>query len=259
MLQQQKQSLESLVRVRAFMGRHPVTGPLTYGDAGTILDEVIQRCRELAGAQLTGKELSRGEARRQRQLVGQLLDEHVRPLVAIARAQVEPLADGRLPTTIRMPRAGSGVTKMLQACDGLIEAARPFESTFITLGLPADFLARFTAARHELATMLGGRADQVAMHIAARTGLAVELRRGRAAVRRVDSVVRASFRGEPATLAVWRAVKRTHLPAARISERGPGLEIDAEAELPVQAPVLTPVQTPLTPEQPPLQALPQAA
>lgn len=206
----QKQVLESLVRIQAFLEAHPVTGPLTYAGARETLDEVVRRLREFAGAQVTGRQLSSAELRRQRQLVQQLVDRHIRPVVAIARAQIEPDSDVRMPAAIRMPRAAGGITKFLQDCDGLIEAARPFEAAFVAHGLPADFLARLAAARTELERVLGARATLIGTHIGAREGLAVQVRRGRRAVERLDSVVRASFDGDDITLAKWRAAKRVH-------------------------------------------------
>ena len=210
MIAQQKQMLEAFVRVRAFLEAHPVAGPLSYTGARETLEEVVRRVREYAGAQITGRELSRAELRRQEQLVQQLLDRHMRPIATIARAQIEPESDVRMPAAIRMPRTSIGVTKILQACDGMIEAARPFEAAFVANGLPADFLTRFTSARNELERTLGGRATLIGTHVGARTGLQVQMRRGRRAVDRLDAVVRASFDGDEVTLATWRSAKRVH-------------------------------------------------
>ena len=220
MIAKQKQMLESFVRVRAFVEAHPVAGPLSYGGAPETLDEVVPRLREYAGAQITGQALSRAEIRLQAKLVQQLVDRHMRPIAAIARAQIEPESDVRMPAAIRMPRTGVGVTKMLQACDGMIAAARPFEAAFVANGLPADFLARFSSARNALESMLGGRATLIGTHVGARTGLEVQIRRGRSAVDRLDAVVRASFDGDEVTLAKWRVAKRVHQLSGGASARG---------------------------------------
>lgn len=220
MMLKQKQTLEAFVRVLAFTDAHPVTGPLGYTAARATLDEVVRRLREHAGAQVSGRELSRGELRRQRQLARQLVDRHMRPIVTIARAQIEPESDVRMPAAIRMPRAGLGVTKLLQACDGMIEAAGPFEAAFVANGLPADFLARFTSARDELEGGLGSRATLVGQHVGARAGLGVQIRRGRRAVDRLDAVVRASFDGDEVTLARWRTAKRVHQLTGGAAARG---------------------------------------
>lgn len=220
MIAKQKQQLEAFVRAQAFVAAHPIAGPLGYGSAIRTLEEVVPRLRGLAGAQVTGRALSRAERRQQEKLIQQLRDRHMRPIAAIARAQIEPESDVRMPAAIRMPRGQLGVTKILQASDGMIEAARPFEAAFIANGLPADFLARFTSARNELEATLSGRATLVGTHIGARAGLQVQIRRGRSAIDRLDAVVRAAFDGDEETLAKWRAAKRVHQLTGPSASRG---------------------------------------
>lgn len=206
----QKQVIESFVRVRTFLEEHPATGVLSYRGAQETLVEVLDRVWGYAGTQISGRVLSRAELRHQRLLMKRLRDRHMRPMVTIARAQIEPHSDVRLPVAFRMPKVRIGVTKMLQACDGMMEAARPFEAVLIEHGLPADFLARFKVARDELDRTFAIRATLTGSHIAARKGLQVELRRGRLAVDRLDAVVRVAFEGDEERLAAWRAMKRVH-------------------------------------------------
>jgi hypothetical protein len=220
MMTKQKQTLDAFVRVLAFADAHPLTGPLGYTTARGTLEEVVRRLREYAAAQVTGQELSRGELRRQKQLARQLVVRHMRPIATIGRAQIEPESDVRMPTAIRMPRAGVGVTKLLQACDGMIEAARPFEAAFVAHGLPADFLAQLTSARNELEAGLSGRATQIGTHVGASAGLRVQFRRGRRAVDRLDAVVNASFDGDEVTLARWRTAKRVQQLTGGAAPRG---------------------------------------
>ena len=206
----QKQTMDSLWRVRSFLEAYPATGRLTYASAREMLDSVMQQLRAYAGAQITGRELSRAEQRRQADQLALLLDQHMRPLVTIARAQIAPESDVGLPAALRLPKVPIGPTRMLAACDGMIEAARQFEAVFVANGLPADFLAQFASARNDLERVAGGRATQVSTHVAARAGLQVQLRRGRRAVERLDAIVRASFRGNEVALTTWRGAKRVH-------------------------------------------------
>ena len=224
MFARQKQLLETFVRVRAFVAAHPVTGPLSYGSAPETLDDVVPRVREHAGVQITGRALSSAELRVQAKLVKLLLVRHMRPIAAIARAQIEPEQNERMPAAIKMPPAGVGVTKILQACDGMIAAARPFEAEFIANGLPADFLAQFTEVRNELESMLGNRAALIGTHVGARAGLQLQIRRGRSAIDRLDAVVKAAFDGDVETLAKWRAAKRVHQLAGPSASRGTDAE-----------------------------------
>jgi hypothetical protein len=211
MYARQKQVMDSLVRVRSFLDAHPASGALSYDSAREMLDDVMQRLRAFAGEQVSGRMLSRAEVRRKADLIALLLDRHMRPIVTIARAQIEPGSDVRLPVALRMPNAPLSPTRMLAACDGMIEAARQFEAVLVAEGLPADFLAQFADTRNALARGMERRATHVGTHIGARAGLKVQLRRGRLAVDRIDAIVRASFRGDEMTLAVWRGTKRVHL------------------------------------------------
>lgn len=210
MFETQKRVIESFVRVRAFLEAHPATGELTYRGARETLDEVIERVRAHAGTQLAGRALARAELRHREQLIKRLMDRHMRPIVAIARAQIEPHSDVRLPAAFRMPRVWIGETKMLQACDGMLEAARAFQAVLIEHGLPTDFLARFKRDRDALERTFAVRATLTGSHVGARKGLEVELRRGRLAVGRLDAVVRVAFEGDEVVLATWRATKRVH-------------------------------------------------
>ena len=86
MNQRQQQLMDSLVRVRAFLDAHPLAGMVNASSARQMLDEVEQRVRACAGAQHTGRDSSRMELRRQEDLIAQLLDQFIRPIVTIARA-----------------------------------------------------------------------------------------------------------------------------------------------------------------------------
>lgn len=228
----QKQVIESFVRVRAFLDEHPATGVLTYRGAQETLVEVLDRVWGYAGTQISGRVLSRAELRHQRLLMKRLRDRHMRPMVTIARAQVEPHSDVRLPVAFRMPKVRIGVTKMLQACDGMIEAAKPFEAVLIEHGLPSDFLARFKVARDELDRTFAIRATLTGSHIAARKGLQVELSRGRRAIDRLDAVVRVAFEGDEERLATWRSMKRVHrLPSGARTRASEDAVADEERDL----------------------------
>ncbi len=131
----QKQVMEAFLRVRTFLDEHPAPDALPYTSARGMLDDVLQRVPGLAGTHYRGRTLSRAEVQRQRDQIAQLLDQHIRPIVTIARARIEPDSD---------------------------------------VGLPADFLARLGSTRDELERVMGGRATQVGAHVEARQGLKVQ-------------------------------------------------------------------------------------
>jgi hypothetical protein len=209
--ERQKQVLDAFDRVRAFVGEHPVEGTPSYGGAVATLDEVVPQLREYAGLELAGHQLRQVESRRQAEMIARIRTDHLRTIVGIAKTQIEPDAEKRLPAAFRMPSVNIRATRMLQVCDAMVEAAKPFEAQFVSAGLAPDFLAQLQAARDELAAALHGRARQVGTHVGARKGLEVQLGRGRRAVDRLDAVVRTRFASDPTVLAKWRAAKRVHL------------------------------------------------
>ena len=68
MNRKQKQVMDSLVRVRAFLDAYPVTGALSS-----------------ASAEQSGRDMSRMELRRQTDQIALVLDGFIRPIVTIAR------------------------------------------------------------------------------------------------------------------------------------------------------------------------------
>lgn len=208
MEKRQQQVVESFQRVRAFTEEHPAKGTLSYTSSVAMLDDVLEKVRSLASMEYRGREVSRAETRRQADQLRVLVDEHIRPIVTIARAQIEAQSDVGLPAGLRMPPLPLNPSKAVTVCDGMLEAARPHEVLFVANGLPADFLAQFANARNELERLTSGRTTQVGAHKAARSLLPVQLMRGRRAVERVDAIVRASYRRDPGVLVAWRSAKR---------------------------------------------------
>ena len=231
----QRQVVEAFQRVRTFLDEHPATGTLSYTSALAMLDDVIEKVRSLASMEYRGREVSRAETRRQAEQLRVLVDEHIRPIVTIARAQIESQSDVGLPAGLRMPSLPLNPSKAVTVCDGMLEAARPHEVLFVANGLPADFLAQFANARNELERLTGGRATQVGAHKAARSGLPVQMVRGRRAVERVDAIVRASYRRDPGVLGAWRSAKRVQKTPGGVGTRVPEAEMVPEVPMQVAA------------------------
>jgi hypothetical protein len=205
---QQELVMDSCARVRAFVQVNPATGHPGFEQAKAAFDEAMGRLRGYASLRISGRELGRAELRRRDQLIERLRLRHMRAIVTIARAQIEPNSDVRLPVALRMPRRPLSVARMLQACDAMIEAARPFEAVFVANGLPEDFLAQFRQARDELERAVDGRATLVGSRIGAGKGLEVQLVRARRAVDQLDAIYQAAFEGNEAVLVEWRRAKR---------------------------------------------------
>jgi hypothetical protein len=233
-----KQKLEALARSCAFVEANPVTAQPEFEEANKALDDSLARLRTYSSVQLSGTDLGRAQARRRDQLVERVRDRHMRKIVTIARAQIEPGSDAGLPAALRMPKHPLSITNLLQACDAMIEAARPYEAVFVSNGMSPDFLAQFEAAREGLAEIVDARSSLLGARIGARKGLEMQFRRGRRAVERLDALIRAEFEGEEAILHQWRRAKRVQkLPggSGASDETGPTGAPSPQVEMAVAA------------------------
>ena len=208
----QKQVIDMIVRVRAFLATQPAIDPASYAVALAALDGVIRQLREYAGAQLSGWTLKRAQLEKAEKIARRLMDWHIRPLVTIAEALS---ADGEPMPRLVQPPGDITFTRLIAAVDAVVDSARPFEAQFIEAGRPADFLAQLAAARAELERTLGDRAEERGKHIGATVGIAVQIRKARAAVKRLDALVRIAYEGNVVMLERWKAAKKVFaVPAA---------------------------------------------
>ena len=200
----QQQVIDMIVRVMAFLASHPSIEPASYAVPARVLSDSLRQLREYAGEQLSGLTLTKAQQRNAEKLAGKLVDRHIRPLVTIAQASVYddvPLPPLTLPS-------GLGFNRLIAFADALADTAQQYEARFVENGRPTDFIAQLRAARAELELALTGRAVQRGRHIGATTGIAVQIRKSRAAVKRIDSLVRIAYEGNEVVLERWKATKR---------------------------------------------------
>jgi len=211
----EKQVIESLLRVQAFLAANPAPAPVSYGPSKEMLDDVVGQLGEHTGAQVLGLQLSKAQQKRQAAVARKLRDHHMRPIVTIAQSAVD--VDPGIADAFRLPPANAGVMRLIAAAEAMREAAGPIADQFVTAGRPADFVEQLAAAITALRDSVGGRGTILGTHIGAKAGIKQQLRRGRRAVARLDALVRIAFEGNDVVLARWAAVKRVRavpIPAA---------------------------------------------
>jgi len=229
----QKQVIESLLRVQAFLGANPAPAPVSYGPSKDMLDDVVGQLGEHTGAQVLGLQLSKAQQKRQIVVARKLRDHHMRPIVTIAKSGVD--VDPGIADAFRLPPANAGVVRLIAAAEAMREAAGPIAASFVTAGRAADFVEQLAAAITALRESVGGRGTILGTHIGAKAGIKQQLRRGRLAVARLDSIVRVAFEGNDVVLARWGAVKRVRaVPVVAGSDGSTEL---VPATLPGSAPV----------------------
>jgi len=140
----------------------------------------------------------------------QLLREHMQPISVVARTRLGEVGElGALTVSARCARLGSLVT----AGYGMAEAARKYEQTFLTAGLPPDFIAQLVAMTDALREAMNAQSQLRAQRVQATTGLKEEARIARGALRVLDVLVRSKVK-EKEVLARWRQLRRVTAPVS---------------------------------------------
>lgn len=158
-----------------------------------------------------------------RTLRDQLLEDHIRPIGVVARAElrhVQALAG------LTVPSGKARFGSLVAAGYGMAQSARPYEATFLAAGLPADFIAQLVRATDALQEALTTRGEARALRVEATVGLAEESRVARNALRVLDVLVRRAIK-DPVRRARWANVSR--VATAAIAPREPDQTTGSES------------------------------
>ena len=200
----QANRLTQLHAVLSFLDEHAASLPdTTASPARRRLDAIVADLHRHATAQEGLTIAARTETRRYQALRRALVQNHIEPIVAIARSVLvaEP---GMLVFT--MPRGNPPVAILVANAHGLAQAMKPLEAAFIAAGLPDDFIAQLIAAANAVdASYLVRRARRCTSG-AATTGIQRGLGDARTVVRVLGVLVRKEAAADPAALAEWNAL-----------------------------------------------------
>jgi hypothetical protein len=164
--------------------------------------------------QATGFTGFRGGASERKQAYAELLGE-MRLLNGIARG-LDKAEFPALREQFRMPRSRTYANITAQGRAFATNAA-PQEAIFTDRGLPAGFLAAFTAKVDAAEDAIAARSTGLLNRAGATAGIKAKGRRGVAILRELDSIMAAALRNDPVLLGAWKV-------ARRIARRGPASE-----------------------------------
>lgn len=194
---------EMLQRVRAFGAAHSHLFPAGSGgaEALTIVSETVTRLSDHAAAKL----MAATQGRPRKTLAREALETQVRTIARTARVLAEETPGFDSPFTI--PQTLND--QRLVTLAGVFRTqAEPVRDRFVSLGLPATFVADLDAAIAEFVAAIGDRNAGRDVRMASGEAIRSELRAGSAAVRRMHAVVMNQAAGDPAVVAVWSRDRR---------------------------------------------------
>ena len=240
----QKEMIKSYQRVQVFLTANPLPPPATYGTAKEQLDDVVTRLTTHSDDQATTTRLGMAETAREQTLRRGLREKYLMPIARIANAALR--GSPGIDKATHLPSPQIPTLQLLSEAAAFRQAATPYEETFVTHGMSADFLARLDAAIEELRQSVTGKDETRRKRTGASSGLADELRRGRQAVEMLNAFVIAQFAGKGEVLDQWRRAKKVlRTGGGRSSPDAPSGPVPAPTPAPVPVPAPTPAATPV--------------
>lgn len=207
-----KQVLESCQRVLDFLGTYPPPRPAAaYAGHRKAIEEIVGQIVQSMAEQAAGTDQSRGETVRHRQARKALREDHLEPIVRVARALAFDIPG--LDQAVTLPSEKLSSVKLMAAAKSIRDTVAPLAPQFIANGLAQDFLVQLDGATEAVRLAALRRAATRGRHIGARKALQLEMKNAGRVVRLLDAHVRTAFKGNVGVLARWRAAKRVQRPA----------------------------------------------
>jgi len=198
--------LESLQAVQTFLTDNAdrLAGVVKTG-ARQKLDEAIAELTTHAEEQQGSHLAAQGNTQEKRNLQLVLRRDHMAPIARIARAELPPTPAVE---PLKMPKGRPTVARLAALADGMANAAAPFADTFISAGLPTDFIAQLRAATTAMVAAVAERNQNRGKRGGATTGLKQKLGRARRIVHVLDAFVQTALKDDQVLLSSWNIVKR---------------------------------------------------
>jgi hypothetical protein len=228
--------LESLQAVQTFLtdNADKLAGVVKTG-ARQKLDDAIVELTTHAEEQQGSHLAAQGNTQEKRSLQLVLRRDHMAPIARIARADLPPTPAVE---PLKMPKGRPTVARLAALADGMANAATPFADTFISAGLPTDFIAQLRAATTAMVGAVAERNQNRGKRGGATTGLKQKLGRARRIVHVLDAFIQTALKDDQVLLSSWNIVKRVRRNTNRPAT-------------PATPPVVPPVTPPVTPSATP--------
>jgi hypothetical protein len=179
------------------------------------LAAAIDSLTEAQSTQTSGETNARGHTNKQRSLRDILLKDHMGAISRIARANLPPTPELEV---FRMPRGRQTVSKLAAAAYGMADSAAPYAATFVSAGMPTDFIPRLKAAADAVVAARRQHRQSKGDRSRATQSLKDRLQRGAHIVKILDSFVGAALRNDTDLLAEWKRVRHTRIITPRSTE-----------------------------------------
>jgi D-tyrosyl-tRNA(Tyr) deacylase len=199
----QKTSRDKLVRIQRFLRRQARSIPESLKwRARASLDELLEALEVHVAIQRDVAAKDTHDAASRRALKDHLLSEHLRPIVAVARASAE---EGSLLACVRAPHKSASAAAHVTEAMAVAHIVDKHRQIFLDQCFREDFLEGFVAAADALKAALVERERCRRQLRAATLMIRCLLSRGYRLGQMIDVLVRLRIRGNARLTAEWRA------------------------------------------------------
>jgi hypothetical protein len=202
----QRYGSATLRRVQQFLDSHAdVVGSINQSVARQELDAAYADTIALVNEQGTRTRTGRGERSNQATLERSLKRLHLTPIVKFARASLRGVPNFSALTPNVRPLSGD---RLVKAANALIAAAEPYAAAFIAGHFPEDFNSQARQATSALQTSIEARSNEVVKRVGATRQIEETVKRGRAAIVKLDAVLARILDSDPRLAVEWQTAKR---------------------------------------------------
>jgi hypothetical protein len=206
MRQEHGRILEALDAVEAFLGENTeALGDAVFAAAHRHLRASRERMAQHVTAQESFTRDHLDGVVGKQALREVLVRDHIRPIAAIGRALLPEVGELK---ALRVPVAKGSYVAIVAAAYGIADVAKKHEAALLAAGRPAGFIAELVAATDALRDAVNATRQVKGQRMEATAGLVAEAKVARRALGLVDTLVRASIKGDRALLARWTHIRR---------------------------------------------------
>src|SRR4051812_3689882 len=206
MLSKQETTLTTLHSVQEFMTSNAsALGAISQSDSRHALDELAATLREHAVSQAGARSGRSTAIARLTVFRSALLVKYLRPISAIAEAQLSQSPDF---TELKLPKRIPTTQQLLNTAGAMEKAAVRHAETFVKAGMTPTFLADLAAAANDLEHAFTAKASAFDSQQGATTGLRAVTKQARKIIKQLDALIEPVLVGNPALLAQWKSAKK---------------------------------------------------
>ena len=202
----QKAHLEALYRVQAYLNDHAsVLGTVMESPSRAALDQAVSDLQTQAGKQSAAETYAVSQTAVKNKLREELRLHHMQPIAAIARGS---LAGTPQINKLHLPPQNIDDAGLVQAADGMADAASLYSQVFIDHKLPADFIAQLQAAVAAVQGAMVTRRSALSQVTELTQSLKGQVTDAGNVVRILNALVVKQVKGSASLLKAWRTAKQ---------------------------------------------------